>query len=80
MYDYYTGIAPTSFTVTADFAIDGASAGENLAQRFQSKAPGVWEWKLTKPLRDLAKGKLTVSVEDRQGNLSRVERTFSVGK
>ena len=26
------------------------------------------------------KGKLTVSVKDGQGNVSRIERTFSVGK
>jgi hypothetical protein len=39
----------------------------------------VWELKLGKPITDLAKGKLTVSVKDRQGNVSRIERTFSVG-
>jgi hypothetical protein len=35
---------------------------------------------LAKPLTALLKGKLTVSVKDRQGNISRVERRFSVNK
>jgi hypothetical protein len=78
MYDYYSGIGPNSFTVTADFPLDGAPAGENLANRFKPTTPGVYEWKLTTPLREQANGKLTVSVKDQQGNLSRIERTFSV--
>ena len=39
-----------------------------------------WERRLRKPVTGLAKGKLTVSVKDRQGNVSRIERTFSVGR
>jgi len=80
MYDYYTGIDPDSFQVTADFPLDGAAAGENLANRFRPASPGVWQWKLATSLHELPKGKLTVSVKDRQGNFSRIERTFSVGK
>ncbi len=67
-----------SFTVVADFAVDGVEAGTNLASKFQPKTQGVWELKLAKPITDLAKGKLTVSVKDRQGNLSKIERTFSI--
>jgi hypothetical protein len=33
---------------------------------------------LKEPIAALEKGKLTVSVKDRQGNTSRIERTFSV--
>ena len=72
------GIDQASFTVTADFALDGIAAGQNLAARFQSKGDGIFELTLQKPLAKLDKGKLTVSVRDRQGNLSRIERTFSV--
>jgi hypothetical protein len=79
MYDYYTGLDMDSFQVVADFALDGMAAGQNLAPKFKLKSPGVWEWILTRPLTDLAKGKLTVGVKDRQGNLSRIERTFSTG-
>jgi hypothetical protein len=80
MYDYYSGIDPNSFKVTADFPLEGAPAGKNLAKQFKPTTPGVWEWKLTNPPRDLAKGKLTVSVKDRQGNRSLTERTFSIGR
>jgi hypothetical protein len=38
----------------------------------------VWELRLAKPLTALERGQLAVSVRDRQGNLSRIERTFSV--
>jgi hypothetical protein len=55
-------------------------AGENLAPRFKAKTPGVWELLLSRPLTELPKGKLIVSVQDRQGNITRIERTFSVGK
>jgi hypothetical protein len=79
MHDYNTGLDMDGFRVTADFAADGVAAGENLAPQFQPKSQGVWEWKLAKPVTKLAKGVITVSVKDRQGNISRIERTFSVG-
>jgi hypothetical protein len=67
-----------SFRVVADFAIDGVAAGENLAKKFRPITRGVWELKLARPIARLAKGALDVSVKDRQGNVSRIERTFSV--
>jgi hypothetical protein len=79
MHDYYTGLDMDSFTVVADFATEGATAGTNLATKFKQKTQGVWELRLAKPITDLNKGKLTVSVKDRAGNISRIERTFSAG-
>ena len=79
MHDYDTGLDLDSFRVVADFAVDGVTAGENLATKFQKKEGGVWELKLTKPLTDLTRAKLTVSVKDRQGNTTSIDRTFSVG-
>jgi hypothetical protein len=79
MYDYGSGIDHGNFRVVADFAVDGVAGGENLAGRFQEKAQGVWELKLSRPLTRLEHGLLTVSVADRQGNVSRIERTFTVG-
>jgi hypothetical protein len=79
MHDYDTGLDLDSFTVTADFALDGTPAGTNLAAQFRPKSQGVWELRLNRPVTELARGRLTVSVQDRQGNLTRVERTFSVG-
>jgi hypothetical protein len=77
--DYYTGLDPASFEVRTDFAVNGTAAGDNLARLFKPRSPGVWELVLDKPLTSLAKGRLTVAVKDRQGNVTRLERTFSVG-
>jgi len=78
MHDYYSGLDMNSFQVVADFPLDGMAPGQNLAAKFKAKSLGVWEWKLARPLTDLPKGKLTVSVKDRQGNLTRIERTIAV--
>jgi RNA polymerase sigma factor (sigma-70 family) len=78
MHDYDTGLDMDSFQVVADFALDGVAAGQNLASKFKAKTQGVWELTLAKPLTDLPKGKLTVSVKDKQGNITRIERTLSV--
>ena len=78
MHDCDTGLNRDSFRVTADFAVNGVPAGENLAARFKPKSPGVWELKLSAPLTALPGGKLIVSVKDRQGNESKIERSFSV--
>jgi hypothetical protein len=77
MHDYYSGLDMDSFRVVADFPLDGAAAGEDLAHKFKPKSPGVWELALAKPVAGLSRGKLTVSVRDRQGNTTRIERTFS---
>jgi hypothetical protein len=79
MYDYYTGLNLDRFQVTADFAVDGVPAGENLAAKFKPKGPGVWEYRLATPVTTLPRGTLTVSVSDRQSNAAEVVRTFSVG-
>jgi hypothetical protein len=64
--------------VIADFDIDGPTAERELASKFKPIAPGVWEMRLKTPIRALARGKLTVQVADRDRNVSRIERTFSV--
>ena len=66
--------------LTADFAVEGAKPGENLAAKFKGTTQGVWEWLLPQPLAELPKGVIMVSVADRQGNVTRIERTFKVGK
>jgi len=78
MHDYGSGLNIESFKVTASFAIDGVAAGENLAARFKPTTQGVWELKLTQPIKDLASGVLDVSVVDKQGNVTRIERRFSI--
>ena len=78
MSDYGTGLDADTFSVVADFAIDGVAAGENLARKFKALPENRWELRLEKSITDLTKGKLTVSVKDGQGNLTRIEREFSV--
>jgi hypothetical protein len=78
MHDYGTGLDIESFRVTADFSIDGVPAGENLAPRFVQLAGNRWQLTLKAPLATLAGGTITVSVADRQGNESRIERRFLV--
>jgi hypothetical protein len=78
MYDYGTGLDAASLKVVADFAVNGIAAGQNLAGQFKPVAPGVSELVLSAPLR-LTRGQLKVSVKDRQGNITRIERTFSAG-
>ncbi len=78
MTDAYTGLDPESFTVTADFEIDGIAAGTNLADRFESLPDGRWQLELTRPVTSPGRRTLTVSIKDRQGNVSRIQRRFSV--
>jgi hypothetical protein len=77
MADAYTGLDVSSFTVISDVEVDGTAAGDNLAPQFKLITPGVWQWKLSKPMAGLKKSKLIVSVKDRQGNVNRLERVFS---
>lgn len=80
MHDYGTGLDMDSFRVVADFTLAGTAPGDNLAPKFKPKSVGVWELVLSAPLKELPKGKLIVSVKDKQGNLSQIERTFSIGR
>jgi hypothetical protein len=79
MHDYHSGLDMASFRVTADFAVESVPAGENLASRFKPLDDDRWELRLAAPLAEM-EGTLTVSIQDRQGNTSRVERRFSTGR
>jgi len=50
-----------------------------MALSLQCMADGLAQL-LANPIVDLPRGGLTVSIRDRQGNVTRVERTFSVRK
>ncbi len=76
MHDYGTGLDAEGFAVVADFAVAGVSAGQNLAPKFKPLGGGVFELKLPAPL-TVERGKLVVSVKDKQGNVTRIARTFS---
>ena len=57
-----------------------SKAGEPLAKKFKQVSQGVWELKLAKPITDLKAGWLIVSVADKQGNVTKIERRFAVQK
>ncbi len=78
MHDYYTGLNENSFQVVANFAVDGAPAGKNLADKFRLLSQGVWEYRLKTPIADLQSAELTISVRDNEGNLTQIKRSFSV--
>lgn len=78
VYDVYSGLDMESLQVTATVPLDGAEAGTNLASRFTRVSDGVYEWKLNQKVENLSEAKLLVSINDREGNETRVERMFSV--
>jgi hypothetical protein len=78
MHDYGSGLDLASLTVTADFPLDGTPAGQNLASKLKALADQRWELKLSQPLAHLPRSKLLVSIKDRQGNVAKIERAFSV--
>jgi hypothetical protein len=79
-HDCGTGLDLNSLSVIADFDLDGVKAGENLAAKLTPTSQGAWELKLKTPVVELAAGRLTVSVKDREGNTTRIERTFSISE
>ncbi len=76
-YDY-CGLDEKSLRVTADVELGGKPAGENLAPLFKPAGDGIWEWNFSEPLKPLPQGTLTVSIRDRQGNETKIARTFSI--
>jgi len=73
--DYGSGLDPASLRVTADAAVDGVKPGANLAERFQATTAGVWEYRPAQPPK-AGPSTVRVEVKDRQGNVTRLERTL----
>ncbi|HZL87846.1 MAG TPA: hypothetical protein VFB96_05665 [Pirellulaceae bacterium] len=79
MHDYLTGLDVESLSIVADFEVDGVRPGENLAAKFQALPGSRWEFVLSMPVAQLDHGELNVSVKDRQGNIAKIKRSFSIG-
>jgi hypothetical protein len=71
-YDYYSGLDPQSLSVTTSFGVGDKSPGENLAPLLKPTTPHTWSLPVDLP-RD---GTITVSIKDRAGNVTRIERTM----
>lgn len=77
MFDAYSGIDPASLSVTVNFAVNGNAAGTELGPMFSRSNDSIWSLALSNPV-SAASGHMTVRVKDNAGNLSTVDRWFSV--
>lgn len=78
MHDYDSGLDADSFSVVADFKIDDFEPGTELAPHFKGLSDGVVSLKFGSEIRNLKHGRIIVSIRDRQGNLTRIERRLYV--
>lgn len=78
MHDYDSGLDLESFSVTASFEIDGHKPGTELAPHFKDLSDGVKWLKFQQPIRQLDEGRIVVTIQDRQGNQTRIDRTVHI--
>ncbi|MBL8142002.1 MAG: hypothetical protein JNM38_12865 [Acidobacteria bacterium] len=74
--DAHSGIRAGSLSVTADFVVAGRPRGAELADLARQAGDGIYEIPLVP--QSLPRATVRVSVSDAQGNVTRVERVFSV--
>ncbi len=79
MADADSGIDAASLSVTADIVVEGRAPGTELADLAVASGDGIYSIALSTSLSMLSDAHLDVSVADRQGNITRVQRRFSVG-
>ncbi len=77
--DADSGLAAGSLSITADVAMAGRAPGSELADLATSAGDGIWTVALAPALTDVSNAHLHVAVADQQGNVTRVDRRFSVG-
>jgi hypothetical protein len=78
-HDYGSGLDLPSLSVVANFDVAGRKSGENLASLFKPKSQGVHELRLPKTIEQLKQGRLVVTIRDKQGNQTKIDRAFSIG-
>lgn len=79
MFDYYTDLDMSTFSVTCDKKIGNHPPGTELAPEFRSVGDHVWAMRVNPPIKVGRWRTLTVSVRDTTGNLVELKRKFSVG-
>src|SRR6185369_15943145 len=77
--DADSGLDASSLSITADVAMAGRAAGVELADLATPAGDGIWTVALAPVLTDVQNAHLHVAVADHQGNVTRVDRRFSVG-
>lgn len=76
--DAYTGIQPGSLSVTCDLPIGPRAPGEELADLFTQSGDGIYTLTLPEPLAAGSEGNLHAEVQDKQGNVTRLDVSFTV--
>lgn len=76
--DANSGIAPGSLSVQASFAVNGRPAGSELADLASGLGGERYRIALSAPLSATSDAWLRVAIADQQGNITRVQRDFSV--
>ncbi len=77
-FDYYSGLDLDSLSVITNFGVNGHAPGEELASLLRSSKDHIWTVALMDPITNLTNGEISVSIKDRQGNISIIKRTFHV--
>jgi hypothetical protein len=76
--DAVSGVDLATLSVKADFVVAGRAKGAQLADLAVPVGDGIWEIAIGRALPATARARVQVSVKDRQGNVTRVDRRFSV--
>ncbi|PYI89319.1 MAG: hypothetical protein DME26_01485, partial [Verrucomicrobia bacterium] len=76
--DAYSGVSNATFSVKADFPVNGAPPGTELKGQGSFVALGIFSIPLQMPFANLSTQHVTASVADAQGNTNRVEVRFWV--
>ena len=77
--DAYTGIASGTLSITSSVAINGRSPGAQLADLAVSVDDGVYVISISPPITSVRNAHVYASVRDVQGNVTRVDRSYSIG-
>ena len=78
--DANSGVDPASLSVTASFTVQGRRPGDELADLVETREQGILVIPLGSPITRLEDGLVSVSVADHQGSITRVARSFSIGR
>jgi hypothetical protein len=76
--DAYTGVDLSSLSVRVDFSVAGRAPGQELKDLAQPNGDGIYAIALASPLAAARDAHVFIEVADNQGNVTRVNREFSV--
>ncbi|QVL31469.1 hypothetical protein KIH39_21875 [Telmatocola sphagniphila] len=77
LWDVNSGLDQDSWTVKADFEVNGQKPGSDLSSLFKKRETGIWELQLSSAPAIIERGEIIVTIRDNQGNTTRVDRIFS---